>query len=264
MSVWAVSMVKDEADVIAGTLRHMADEQVDRILVADNMSTDGTRDILNDLAHELPLTIVDDTNPAHFQSAKMSALAAMAGRDGATWVIPFDADELWVFRGDRVGNELRSCTADIVTADLFNHFPSGVDPSGTDPFDTIIWRDRQPAPLPKVAFRYKDGAVIHDGNHGVSLPYEPVVQAGLEIRHFPYRTVEQFVHKARNGAAALRATDLPLDIGAHWRGYGDLLDSRGPEVLHEIFNRHFFNLSPADAGLLRDPAPYLRWQRAGY
>ncbi len=262
LTVWAISLVKDEADVIAGTLRHMADEQVDHILVADNLSTDGTRDILSDLAHELPLTVLDDPDPAHYQSRKMSALAAQAGREGATWVVPFDADELWVFRGDRIGVELRSCTADLVTAELFNHFPSAIDPPGADPFDTIIWRTREPAALPKVAFRYKDGAVIHDGNHGVALPYHPEVARGcIEIRHFPYRSPEQFIRKARNGSAALRATDLPLDVGAHWRGYGDLLDSRGPEVLHEIFDRHFWNLSPADAGLLRDPAPYLRWQR---
>ncbi len=261
MTVWAISMCKDEADVIAGTLRHMAEEDVDRILVADNLSTDGTRDILHDLARELPLTVLDDTNPAHYQSAKMSNLAAYAGQEGATWIVPFDADEIWVYRGERLGIELRASTAEVVTGELFNHFPSAIDPPGDDPFDTILWRDRKPAPLPKVAFRYKDGAVIHDGNHGVTLPYDPERAAGIEIRHFPYRSAEQFVRKARNGAAALRATDLPLDVGAHWRGYGDLLDSGGPEVLHDVFRTYFWNLSPADAGLVRDPARYMRWRR---
>lgn len=259
--VWAVSMVKDELDVIAGTLRHLADEQVDRILVADNGSTDGTRDLLSDLSRVLPLTVLDDPELGYFQSRKMSALAAYAAERGATWVLPFDADEVWVFRGERIGIELRASTADIITAELFNHFPSAIDPPGDDPFDTIVWRQRQPAPLPKVAFRYKEGAVIHQGNHGVTLPYAPETVPGLEVRHFPYRSAEQFVHKARNGAAAYRATDLPLDAGAHWRGYGDLLDSGGPEVLEAVFRQYFWNLSPADAGLVRDPARYMRWQR---
>lgn len=254
-------MVKDERDVIAGTLRHLAAERVDRILVADNGSTDGTRDILSDLSRDLPLTVIDDADPAYFQSRKMSALAAHAGEHGATFIVPFDADEIWVFRGEHLGDELRASTADVITAELFNHFPSAIDPAGADPFDTIVWRQRQPAPLPKVAFRYKDGAVIHQGNHGVTLPYEPETIPGLEIRHFPYRSPEQFTRKARNGAAAYRATDLPLDHGAHWRGYGDLLDSGGPEVLEEVFREYFWNLSPADAGLVRDPARYMRWQR---
>lgn len=261
MTVWAVSMVRDELDVIAGTLRHLADEEVDRILVADNGSTDGTRDLLEDLRHELPLTVLDDSDPAYYQSRKVSALAARAGKEGATWIVPFDADEVWVFRGDRLGRELRASTADVITGTLYNHFPSAVDPAGDDPFDTIVWRQRQPAPLPKVAFRYKDGAVVHQGNHGVTLPYEPVTAAGIEIRHFPYRSPEQFVRKARNGAAAYRATDLPADEGAHWRGYGDLLDRGGPEVLEDVFRQYFWHLSPADAGLVLDPAPYMRWQR---
>lgn len=256
--------MKDEHDVARSVLLHMLGEGLDHIVVADNGSTDGTRDVLSEMARQYPVTVVDDTEVAHYQSRKMTRLVHRFAEEhgGDMFCVPFDADEIWVFRGDRIGVELRSCTADLVTADLFNHFPSAIDPAGDDPFDTIIWRTREPAPLPKVAFRYKDGAVIHDGNHGVTLPYEPeVMPGGLEIRHFPYRTAEQFIRKARNGADALRATDLPLDVGAHWRGYGDLLDSRGPEVLREVFTQHFWALSPADKGWLRDPAPYMRWQR---
>lgn len=260
MSVFAVSMVKDEADVIEGTLRHLADEQIDAIIVADNGSTDGTRGILNDLSKELPLTVLDDPDVAYYQSHKMSFLARMAAERGATWVVPFDADEVWVFRGDHIGPELDACTADIVTAELFNHFPSAIDPQDSDPFRSIVWRQRHPAPLPKVAFRANEKALVHQGNHGVDLPGEPVSIPGLEIRHFPYRSAEQFVNKARNGAAAYRATDLPADAGAHWRGYGDILDRLGESALHDVFREYFWNLSPADAGMLLDPAPYLRWQ----
>src|SRR4051812_46619587 len=88
-------MVKDEADVIEGTIRHMADE-VDQLLVADNGSTDGTRDILVKLALELQFTVVDDPDPGYEQSRKMSALAELAASHGATWIVPFDADELWL------------------------------------------------------------------------------------------------------------------------------------------------------------------------
>lgn len=259
--VFAVSMVKDEADVIAGTLRHLDGEDVDGIIVADNGSTDETRKILDSIELECELVIVDDPDVAYRQSEKMTFLAGLAAERGATWIVPFDADELWVFRGDRLGVELRACVADVATAELFNHFPSAVDPAGDDPFETIVWRQQSPAPLPKVAFRWRDGAVIDQGNHGVTLdfPDPPIVASGLEVRHFPYRSVEQFVRKARNGAAAYAATDLPADVGAHWRSYGELLERYGEEVLHDVFREHFWFLSPADAGLVLDPAPYLRW-----
>lgn len=260
MTTAAVSMVKDEADVIAGTLTHMADE-VDFLIVADNGSLDGTREILAELADDLPLTVLDDPEVAYRQSEKMSALAATAAGRGATWIVPFDADELWVSRPDRISVDLACCDADIATAQLYNHFPSGIDPDELDPFRSIVWRQPDPAPLPKVAFRWREGAVIHQGNHGVTLPGTTRTQHGiLEVRHFPYRSAEQFVRKARNGAAAYAATDLPENIGAHWRGYGDILNRHGVEALAEVFRTHFWHLSPVDAGLIPDPAPYRRWR----
>lgn len=258
MTVAAVSMVKDEADVIEGCIRHMADE-VDFLLVADNGSTDGTRDILDELARDLPVKVLDDPDPAYWQSQKMTALAEQAAGMGAEWIVPFDADELWVFRGDTIRNELAACRESVVRAELFNHFPSAVDPDGTDPFRTIQWRQAEPAPLPKVAFRWHPHAAIEQGNHGVTLPSSVRHGRGLEVRHFPYRSADQFVRKARNGAAAYRATDLPDNVGAHWRSYGDLYDRHGRDALEEVFRTHFWFLSPVDSGLVPDPAPYRRW-----
>lgn len=259
MPVWAVSMVRDESDVIAGTLRHMAEELVDGIIVADNRSVDGTRDILTDLRRDLPLVVLDDPDPAYLQSDKMTFLARQAVERGATWIVPFDADELWVYEGSHIGAELTKSEADVVTAELRNYFPSGIDPIGEDPFRTIQWRQRQPAPLPKVAFRWEPGCIIHQGNHGVTRPSGGVVAGGLRVCHFPYRSADQFVRKARNGAEAYRATDLPADVGAHWRGYGAILERGGEEALHEVFRTYFWHLSPADADMVLDPAPYRRW-----
>jgi hypothetical protein len=157
---------------------------------------------------------------------------------------------------------LAGCDHRAVAARLYNHFPSAVDPEGVDPFRTIVWRQREPAPLPKVAFRYEAGAVILQGNHGVRLPSGATAprKPVLSVRHFPYRSAEQFVRKARNGAAAYRATDLPETEGAHWRAYGDLLDRYGEEMLREVFREHFWFLSPVDSRMVLDPAAYLRWK----
>lgn len=251
-------MVKDEADIVEGTVRHMADE-VDFLLVVDNASTDGTRDLLADLACDT-ITVQDDPDRAYFQSRKMSVLAEQAAFMGAEWIVPFDADELWVWPRDRISAELSGCRCDIVTADLFNHFATAVDPEKGGPFETIVWRQRKPVDLPKVAFRWRPGAVIHQGNHGVDLPGGAVTTSGPVIHHFPYRSAEQFIRKARNGAAAYRATDLPLSEGAHWRAYGDLLDRHGEDALADVFRTHFWFLSPVDSGMVVDPAPFLRWQ----
>lgn len=257
MSVFGIAMVRDEADVIAGTLRHMADE-VDQLIVADNGSTDGTRDILDALVRELPLTVLDDPEPAYYQSRKMTVLAELAAGEGATWIVPFDADELW-YGPRRVAQVLAESDCTIARAALYNHLATAVDGVHSDPFRSMVWRQREPGPLPKVAFRWQSGAVIHQGNHGVTLPVA-VAKPLLEIRHFPARSAQQFTRKGLNGAAAYKHTDLPATEGAHWRAYGQLVDAHGEGVLGDVFREHWWYLSPVDAGLIHDPAPYLRWR----
>lgn len=262
MRTVAVSMVKDEVDVIAGTLRHMADE-VDWMIVADNGSTDGTREVLDDLARDLPLTVVDDPDPAYYQAFKMTNLGRLAHAEhSADWVVPFDADELW-YAEDRVSVILaqQPDVVNVVTAHLFNHYPTSIDEKYDDPLAAMVWRSLTVGELPKVAVRWLDDTHIHQGNHGASQPHGVVPSHGtMFIRHFPYRSASQFIRKARNGAAAYRLTNLPVDQGNHWRAYGEILERHGEDALADVFREHFFYTSPTDSGLIHDPAPYLRWR----
>lgn len=261
MTVVGIAMVRDEADVVAGTLRHMAGE-VDQLLVADNGSTDGTREILDDLVRTLPLIVVDDPDPAYYQSVKMTKLAGIAHRlFEATWIVPFDADELWHSPSGRIADVLATSRRPYAAAQLWNHQATALDEPGDDPFRTMVWRQTDPGALGKVAIRWQPGTVIHQGNHGVTLPSSgPPLEGALSIRHFPARSPQQFARKGRNGAAAYAATDLPEYEGAHWRAWGRLHDRGGDELLHQVFREHHWHLSPTDAGLVADPAPYLRWE----
>lgn len=262
MTVWGISRVKDEADCIEGSVRHMAGE-VDRLLVADNGSTDGTRDILSDLAHELPLMVVDDNEAAYYQSRAMSALAAQAGELGASWIVPWDADEIWFTHWNKTLADFlrsRSSTLGVAAALLFNHLSTAIDDPDPDPFRRMAWRQAEPVRLPKVAFRWEPGAIIHQGNHGVTLPNTLLgTETLLEVRHFPMRSPQQMLSKVVNGAAAYKATDLPESEGAHWRSYGRIHDTFGDQGIFDVFNEHWHYLSPVDAGLLHDPAPYLQF-----
>ena len=253
--ITAVMMVKDEADIIEGTIRHLLGE-VDHVIVADNGSTDGTLDIL----YWLPMEVVEDREQAYYQSEKMTALAQMAADQGAEWIVPVRRRRTLVCgrpASERSWSISRPAgTLSKVT--LWNHFPSGIDPPG-DPFQSIVWRQKEPAGMGKVAFRWEEGAVIHQGNHDVTLG-EKNYGLPVSLRHFPYRSAEQFVRKARNGAAAYKASDLPESWGAHWRSYGEILERHGPEALEEVFYTYFHFMSPIDNGMVHDPAPYRRWE----
>lgn len=248
MTVAAITMVKDEADIVGTTVARMAVE-ADFVLVYDNGSTDGTRDILE--AVDGDVTIWDDPEPGYFQSAKMTHLAHVAGQRGALWVVPFDADELWTSHLGRLADVLRGCVTRhwaAASAQVFDHMATGLD-EGDGPVERMVYRRRDPLPLPKVAARYDHSIVIHQGNHGVS--YGDLALGAFEglmtVHHYPYRSVEQFIRKVRNGARAYAATGdaLRSDIGAHWRQWGTWDD----DALAELFRTWYYR---------EDPHAYLR------
>jgi glycosyltransferase involved in cell wall biosynthesis len=262
MTVVGISMVRDEADIIEATVRQMA-SQVDRLVVADNLSTDGTRDILERLAGELPLTVVDDPIPAYLQSDKMSRLAAQAGADGADWIVPFDADEWWRCDFGRIADALEGRCPEVrigddialVGATLFDHVPTGADDSNPDPTRRMRWRRDTPLPLPKVACRFRWGLMISQGNHNATYHgISAAISTGvLQVRHFPYRSDEQFIRKVRNGAGAYAAAGdaLPPEAGAHWRGWGQILDEHGEAHLVEhVYRKWFWRANPRLAVLI--------------
>ena len=270
MTTVAVTMVKDEADVIGFTVRHMLAE-VDRVLVADNLSTDGTRDVLDELAASSAgrLVVVDDPDPRYHQSAKMTALALRARLDmGAEWVVPFDADEWWYSPFGRIADVLAGVAPQwlIAPAQLFDHVATAEDDlDELDPIRRLGFRRRNRNPLPKVACRWREDLTIEQGNHDATYAGGGTRFAEhLVVRHFPYRSIEQLVRKVRNGAAAYRATDLPEHFGAHWRQWGDLLDQRGEEAIAELFRTWYWRDRPREPielggtwepSLLFDPAP---------
>lgn len=100
MRLVAVSIVKNEADIIEPFVRHSL-AWVDHHLIFDHDSTDGTREILRALQHEgLPITLFRDDAPGHLQQARSNHLTRLAAQaHGADWVLPLDADEILVGPG---------------------------------------------------------------------------------------------------------------------------------------------------------------------
>jgi len=262
-SVWAITMVGDERDIIGYTLSHMLSQNLDGIMVADNLSEDGTREILNRLAdlHPGKLIIVDDKDPAHYQSSKMTSLAQRVAVLGAEMIIPFDADELWysTVAGKTVGEVLAETETRVVKVPVWNHYCTQNDAQDEiNPYRRMIWMMPHPGKLWKVAFRYSPDLIIDNGNHqmierGRALKADDV---GLALRHLAWRSEQQWITKIRRGSRALSLTDLPRGTGQHWREYGDSLAANGEEASKAHFRKYFsFGVDPWDKMIIA-PAPY--------
>jgi hypothetical protein len=154
----------------------------------------------------------------------------------------------------------------LVQAALFDYVATGHDdPAELNPVLRMRWRRRDPVPLPKVAVRALPGLQIHQGNHGASLnglhfPAREIVPGfPLMIRHYSNRTVDQFIGKVRNGAAAYAASTLPESMGTHWREFGRMTDGQ----LAEHFHRELYVDDPEqDPSLAFDPITNHEWAPA--
>ena len=211
----AISMVRDEKDIISYTLDHML-KSADRAIILDNGSVDGTREIIEDYSDRVKLVI--DSNHEYYQSTMMTHLAYLAGEMGAEWIFPFDADEAWTIHDDWLED------ADIINMSSHVYVPHKDDDNNEiNPLKRINHRTSAAEPLPKVAFRYHPDVRLHMGNHGVDTPFNrhKFVQG---MRHYQYRSYEQLKRKVRQGTQAVEATVLPTSTCMHWRNLAVLSD----------------------------------------
>jgi len=212
----AVGMVRDEADIIGACVQNLL-SQCDAVVVADNLSVDGTRDIL-DAIDNPKLHVLDDHVLAYEQSTKMTNLANTYASCG-DWVIPFDADELW-----HNVTLLPEVDAHVVIAPVRRFIPTPHDSDNPNPVERLTRYVAGYDGSTKIAYRWQAGAVIGQGNHNVTGAGPNVQRGPLTIDHYQYRSLEQVKRKVRQGSAAYQASTQPDDQGVHWRELAAMTD----------------------------------------
>jgi len=230
--VWAVSMVRNEADIIEHFIRHTLG-LVDGIAVLDHASTDGTFETLSRLKAEgLQIARLRTAETAFFQGSHITELARECfARTGADYVLPLDADE-FLRTPSRAAMEAALAA---VGAPLYpvQHWQSYVPVSFDGTFGPGHLRRRlrtEPIPRHKVIIprRFVDqGHVVSEGSHwvldprsAVRMPCEPVPGEQLAIAHCPVRSARQLEAKVRAGYPALKAAAGENTPGAfHWRDF---------------------------------------------
>lgn len=225
-------LVRDEADIIAANIDYHLRQGVDFIIATDNRSEDGTADILRGYERQGCLRYIHEADDDYSQGKWVTRMARLAHADhGASWVINNDADEFWWPASGDLKSVFASLPDDVVAlkAPRFNFV--AVEERG--PFHSrMIYRERQsfnsfgkPLP-PKLAHRAGPEVVVEQGNHKVAgLAAGRTAEPGIEILHFPVRSLEQIENKiVKGGAAYARNHELAPNTGRTWRKlYGELL-----------------------------------------
>ena len=225
--VIAVSMFYNEVDIAPYVVPHML-EEVDRVIIADNRSTDGTYEALCRLSRDdSRLTVVVEGGFGYRQAEVMNRLVATVPE--AAWAMGWDADEWWDSPDGRIADVLMALPPNVYLTGVpvTDMVPQPDDPPGRNPFQRIqMYRPGSfysRTEYRKCAFRPAPDRVLLQGNHGLDrIPFpEP---GPLRIRHYPYRTLRQATMKLRHGRSAALASGLGAGYGSHWQEWGSYDD----------------------------------------
>jgi Glycosyl transferase family 2 len=215
-------LARDEADVLDAQLKFHLSAGVDFVIATDNLSQDGTTEILESYAREGHLHLIRENSGYLRQADWTTRMGRLAATDfGANWVIHSDADEFWWPRGESLKDVLESIPAryGIVRA-LLRHFVPR--PDGERPFaERMTVRMSAQAPIndPRSLFR-PNLKVVHraDPNVAVSIGTQRLIDSPLaplrgwypiEFFHFPVRSLEQCKRKYEHQQIAPGETPSP-------------------------------------------------------
>ncbi|MGH8517678.1 MAG: glycosyltransferase family 2 protein, partial [Panacagrimonas sp.] len=248
----AVSLVKDEADIIGATLLHLLGLGIRRFVIGDNGSTDTTPDIIRRFAADHPeatVVFLHDPVPALEQWRKVTAMVHFAHHYfGVDFIYPFDADEFLVppsalvsepgsLDADAIANLLPSGDWDYLSLPWFTCI--------ADDADGALWMSREASHQSKILVRWREDLVIAQGMHCATSvrrrwwTRSPRTLQGTPSRwrvlHVPVRSASQLRAKIIRSAIANR--DNPANWGKQSRSLYAAFQRHGDAVfttLHDL------------------------------
>jgi hypothetical protein len=241
-------LARDEADIVDAQIKFHLNAGVDFVIATDNLSQDGTTEILESYAKAGQLHLIREDGEYLRQAEWITRMGRLAATElGADWVIHSDADEFWWPRGDSLKEVLTSIPSryGIVRA-LLRHFVPRPD-DGSPFAERMIVRMSSSSPIndPRSLFR-PNLKIIHraDADVNVSIGAQRLIDSPLiplrgwypiEFFHFPVRSLEQCGRKYAHQQTGPGETPSPyydrvrelIDEGRLEEVYGSLVVDDG-------------------------------------
>lgn len=226
-------LARDEEDIIGENIAFHLEQGVDHVIVTDNLSVDGTPDIVNEYVKQGVATYVAEKGDDFRHAAWVTRMARMmAARYGAPWIINADADEFWL---PPEGRTLKTYFSRLLLTNVVEA-PRRTFVCVKDdgrPF----WRRMVYARPAAASDRALDVKIAHRGSTQASVAAgaravdgvgrQRVKRGGLEVAHFPLRSRAQYLNKLRNAGPALAAGVATEAICDAWRARYEELRATG-------------------------------------
>lgn len=227
----AVSLIKNEGDIVSAWTAHLC-ALFDAIYIADQMSSDGTREFLLQLAtNGACIHVYSFNHPGYFQEEITNRLAEDAAREySGSWLFALDADEFLAVpsRADLLARIRAICRDRVLRMRWRNCVPVCLTQDAEFDFALPCLISPEHAAYEKLAIHssalLENHWRFHQGNHqifddtGSPLPDERELDLA-DLLHVPLRSVDHFVLKCVQGCEAYNSLPRERNRGGqgfHW------------------------------------------------
>ena len=202
-------LVRDEADIIRENILYHLNRGVDFIVATDNLSVDGTLDVLMDFQSRGLLYVIRETDDNYAQARWVTRMARLACTEfAADWVINSDADEFWWPPAGNLKDMLASVPPEIGSIAAWRGDFLPRPESEGSVFERMIYRETrstnslgQPLP-PKVMHRAMADVEVGQGNHFLVAP-RGVNTAGVQgLEHAGFEVERRFLRQVADAHPA--------------------------------------------------------------
>jgi len=294
-------VTQNESDLLRWNMQHHLASGVDHVAVADNASTDGTRDVVSEFGDAASYQTFPSFHDR--QTVRTAMLDALRAEHPVTWAGVADTDEFfWSPEGD-MGSVLAEAPTDAVAVnfDMKLYLPTALDRPDEPVFTGREHRSASSdSPLHssysvgKTFYRSSWLEVVTDEHWMPEVPHDVVradtlggrTEPGTAVHHYMVQDEDQFVQKVtrliswaqepsgvlarrRWRATPPRQRDLPRWTAPFKKEWWSVYQ-QGDEAAVRDYYRNVYTLSAPRVAetieqgqLAHDPA-FARWARARY
>ena len=211
MKIVAVMSMRNEVDIIETWVRYYAGK-VDHIIITDNLSIDGSGDLVNKLINEgLPVSMEVDNRLGHLQTERVHKMMNRAFIEfQADWILLLDADEFLVPLPGKTFYDILEGLKDNRPLKLAwkTYIPTENDVDDLNVLKRVTYRlENEVNQYYKVMVPAKIGenpkTEIMMGNHSIRKGGKDIkaqdAPSGMFLAHFPVRSMRQVMTKIMVG-----------------------------------------------------------------